>query len=214
MRRTQARLSVVTTCIDAVDHPIPAAWVPLEGRTRENRRGTQTSLCTRKAGRTMCRKQDEAYAQTLLRIAEADAETAIQSNVDSTKNRRAVALWMADELQREATRRDLADAIPQAPSATASRPRCPGPDLTRLESTLVPPKAGIAKNRQGPRTPPLRRPRGVHFACSCCEDPCADAHTGTNKAPSAGGCRGGNRSLIRCCRCPRQPCAGSRSHDG
>ena len=68
----------------------------------------------------MCRKQDEAYAQTLLRIAEADAETAIQSNVDSTKNRRAVARWMADELQREAARLDLSDDTAAGLRHTAS----------------------------------------------------------------------------------------------
>ncbi len=68
----------------------------------------------------MCRKQDEAYAQTLLRIAEADAETAIQAGEAAPTNRRAVALWMADELQREAARLDLSDDTAAGLRHTAS----------------------------------------------------------------------------------------------
>lgn len=58
----------------------------------------------------MCRKQDEAYASTLIRLAETDAEVALNgASEESLQNRRALALWMADELQREAARLDLTE---------------------------------------------------------------------------------------------------------
>ena len=58
----------------------------------------------------MSREQDEAYASTLIKLAQTDADTALNGATEaSIQNRRALALWMAEELQRESARLDLSE---------------------------------------------------------------------------------------------------------
>ena len=70
----------------------------------------------------MCRKKDESYADTLIRMAETDAQSALEGNLEegAQANRRALALWMAQELQRESARLDLSEQTASAMRQTAS----------------------------------------------------------------------------------------------
>lgn len=70
----------------------------------------------------MSRAQDESYADTLIRLAETDAETALNCTPEDAalSNRRALALWMADELRRESARLDLSEQTASAMRQTAS----------------------------------------------------------------------------------------------
>lgn len=67
----------------------------------------------------MCREKDEAYASRLIKLAQTDAEHAVETG-DPGSNRRALALWMADELQRESARLDLSERIAGAMREAAS----------------------------------------------------------------------------------------------
>ena len=69
----------------------------------------------------MSRDQDEAYASTLIKLAQTDADSALSGATEaSLQNRRALALWMADELQRESQRLDLSEQTAGVMRETAS----------------------------------------------------------------------------------------------
>ncbi|MEM1424002.1 MAG: hypothetical protein AAGH64_08355 [Planctomycetota bacterium] len=70
----------------------------------------------------MPRERDESYADTLIRMANTDAQSALEHNRETgaQANRRALALWMAQELQRESARLDLSEQTASAMRQTAS----------------------------------------------------------------------------------------------
>ncbi len=69
----------------------------------------------------MTREQDEAYANTLIKLAQTDADSALaEASREPSPNRRALALWMADELQRESARLDLTEQTAGIMRKTAS----------------------------------------------------------------------------------------------
>ncbi|GAB4519007.1 MAG: hypothetical protein Tsb0013_23020 [Phycisphaerales bacterium] len=70
----------------------------------------------------MTREQDESYADTLIRMAKTDAESALSNGSDeaTTARRRALALWMAEELQREAARLKVSEQTACAMREAAS----------------------------------------------------------------------------------------------
>ena len=70
----------------------------------------------------MCRERDESYADTLIRMANIDAETALEGDAPkaAVANRRALALWMAEELQRESARLNLSERTACAMREAAS----------------------------------------------------------------------------------------------